>query len=54
MTLDEAVGQFDTAPSDKICAKLLRTAVQYHEDGVIFDFTLHNYVERVAEWLEDK
>lgn len=53
MSLDQAVGEFDTAPSDKACANLLRIAAQYFEDGMIMEGTFTAYVERVAEWLED-
>lgn len=54
MTLDEAVEEFDNAPSDKACAKLLRAATQYHIDGMIEPSTYESYVERVAEWLADE
>lgn len=54
MTLDEVVGRFDTEPSVRVCAQLLRTAAQYHDDGMIEDSTFHLYVERVAEWLADE
>lgn len=54
MTLDIAVDNFDQAASDRACADLLATAVQYHRDGMISDDTLHQLIARIADWLRDE
>jgi hypothetical protein len=52
MTLTQATEKFADYPSTGRARDLLRVAVQYHDDGMIEDTTLHSIIYKVAAFLD--